>query len=98
MVRERFIALFNDSELRDLCFDLNIDYEILGGDGKADKVRGLIEHCERRNRFVELLETCHRLRPTAFKSLDWVQLLFYPGLKISERAKLVKIIIELSQN
>jgi hypothetical protein len=28
-------AHFNDSELRDLCFDLHIIYEDLGGDGKA---------------------------------------------------------------
>jgi hypothetical protein len=45
---------FNDSELRDLCFELDIDYESLGGEGKAAKARELVAFCERRDRLPEL--------------------------------------------
>jgi hypothetical protein len=45
---------FNDSELRDLCFELHIDYESLPGEGKAAKARELVSFCERRDRLSEL--------------------------------------------
>ena len=45
---------FNDSELRDLCFELHIDYESLPGEGKAAKARELVSFCERRDRLPEL--------------------------------------------
>ena len=48
------LARFGEGELKDLCFDLGIDYEDLPGQGKADKARELVAHCERRDRFAEL--------------------------------------------
>jgi len=47
----------NDSELRDLCFELHIDYESLPGEGKAAKARELVSFCERRDRLPELERT-----------------------------------------
>ncbi len=49
-IRDRF----NDGELRDLCFELHIDYESLPGEGKAAKARELVSFCERRDRLPEL--------------------------------------------
>jgi Effector-associated domain 7 len=40
---------FNDSELRTLCFNLGVDYDVLQGSGKSDKARELIIYLDRRN-------------------------------------------------
>lgn len=61
--RQKIAKHFNDSELRALCFDMGIDYEDLGGNGKADKIRELIAYCERRNNLAELLDICRQQRP-----------------------------------
>jgi hypothetical protein len=66
-LRQMIITYFNDSELRDLCFDLQIDYESLEGQGKASKARELIAYVVRYRRTAELIAVCRRLRPEA----DW---------------------------
>lgn len=45
---------FNTEELRTLCFDLEIDYESLGGEGKQGKIRELINYAKRADRLDEL--------------------------------------------
>lgn len=67
-LRKFLTTCFNDSELRDLCFTLHIDYEQLGGQNKADKVRELIAYCERHSRADELAQTCFSLRPHLFRT------------------------------
>jgi hypothetical protein len=52
---------FNDRELRDLCFELHIDYESLPGEGKAAKARELVSFCERRDRLPELERTAQQV-------------------------------------
>lgn len=64
-IRTFIVQHYNDSELRDLCFELGIDYENLPGGGKADKARELVAHCNRRGRLAELVELCRSQRPTA---------------------------------
>jgi hypothetical protein len=64
-LRDFIVAHFNDNELRDLCFDLGIDYESLPGEGKAAKARELTAYCQRRDRLAELEATCLRLRSDA---------------------------------
>lgn len=66
-LRQLLITLFNESELRDICFDLNIDYESLEGQGKSSKARELIRYVQRSGRTAELITLCRRLRPHA----DW---------------------------
>ena len=66
-LRNTLVTYFSDSELRDVCFDLGIDYENLGGDAKAGKARELVVYCQRRNRLAELEDACRRLRPHAFQ-------------------------------
>jgi hypothetical protein len=45
--REMLIKYFNDSELRALCFELNVEYEDLGGSSRSAKALELITYCER---------------------------------------------------
>ncbi len=45
--REMLIKYFNDSELRALCFELNVEYEDLGGTSRSAKALELITYCER---------------------------------------------------
>jgi hypothetical protein len=58
---------FNQNELRDLAFQLGIDYDGLPGDGKADKARELVQYLERRGRSPELVAICLQQRP----NVDW---------------------------
>jgi len=53
----------SSSELRTLCFDLQVDYEDLAGETKPDKARELIQYLERRGRLPELVPHLRGLRP-----------------------------------
>jgi tetratricopeptide (TPR) repeat protein len=59
-LRQSLIESFDDNELRDLCFDLRIDYESLPGDGKSAKARELVTYCERHKRLDELQAAIQR--------------------------------------
>ncbi len=54
---------FSEEELRTLCFQLGVDYEVLPGRGKADKARELVQYLERRDRVHELVEIGKGVRP-----------------------------------
>jgi hypothetical protein len=60
---EKVDHLFNDSELRDLCFRLNVNDEDLKGGGKRDKARELVMQIERHGRLPDLLQQVTTLRP-----------------------------------
>lgn len=62
-LRQMLVAHFRDGELRDLCFDIGIDYESLPGEGKSDKARELILACGRSGKLAALLAQCTQLRP-----------------------------------
>jgi AAA+ ATPase superfamily predicted ATPase len=62
-LRQRLLDYFDESELRNLAFDLNIDYEILAGESKSSKVSELIAYMERHGRVHELVAICRKLRP-----------------------------------
>jgi hypothetical protein len=53
---------FNDSELRELLFAVDFDYEGLTG-SKRDKIRELIGYYQRRGRLPELINLCSQARP-----------------------------------
>jgi hypothetical protein len=61
-LRQLLVEHFDESELRDLTFDLNVDYENLGGSGKSDKARALIGYLKRRGRLEELITLAQRRR------------------------------------
>ena len=58
---------FDEEELRDLCFRLDVDYDNLPGAGKAGKARNLITYHERRRTLPALVAMCRQLRP----NVDW---------------------------
>ena len=61
-LRENMYNAFTRSELRDVCFDMDVDYESLSGDTKGDDVRELIALCERSGQINELITMCSRRR------------------------------------
>lgn len=54
---------FVESELKLLCFKLDIDYEILPGENKSDKVMELILYCRRREILEQLVDEIILERP-----------------------------------
>lgn len=58
-LRRILTLLFDEEELRTLCFDLNVDYDSLRGEGKAAKARELVALTERLGQ-LELLEAAVR--------------------------------------
>ena len=60
---ERLDQQLNDSELRELCFKLGVDYENLPPGSKKDKARELISALERRERLHELMAMMPSLKP-----------------------------------
>jgi hypothetical protein len=64
-LRKKLVDLFSLEELQQICFDLGVDYEDLGSEGKSAKAVKLILFCQRRGRMNELMRACHELRPDA---------------------------------
>lgn len=62
-LRELLNQQFDTNELRQLCFDLAIEYENLPGETRAIKAQALIAHCLRHQHLPELLQQCTQLRP-----------------------------------
>ena len=62
-LRQNLADHFSDSELRDVCFDLGVNYDDLTGQNKADKARELVAYLDRRGHIQDLLVLCARLRP-----------------------------------
>lgn len=62
-LRQLLITHFNNSELRDLYFDLGVSYDDVEGTTKGDKARELIAFCQRHRRLLELQEFCQHQRP-----------------------------------
>lgn len=54
---------FSLEEIKNLCEDLGIDFEDLGGEGKESKARELIAFCLRRTWLDKLVMRCAELRP-----------------------------------
>ncbi len=69
-LRQILTERFDEGELRTLCFDLGIDYDSLGGSGKADKARELIAYSERHHSVAELIRVAKNQRP----DISWVGL------------------------
>ncbi len=55
--------VFNESELQELCFELNVDFESLNGSNRLDKLRALITYMNRRQELPTLVKRCQKLRP-----------------------------------
>jgi DNA-binding NtrC family response regulator len=55
---------FDMEEMKNLCFDLNIDFDSLRGEGK--KARELVAYCRRHGRMEDLSTRIAELRPELF--------------------------------
>ena len=58
---------FNVEELKTLCFNLGIEYEDLGGEGRSDKARELVKAMQRRTRLEHLVAHLALARPEAYR-------------------------------
>jgi hypothetical protein len=57
------VDLFSEQDLKDLCFDVQVDYENLEGTAKKHKARELIKHFSRRHRINVLIAAFQEHRP-----------------------------------
>ena len=64
---ETLTSYFDESELRTLCFHLNINYQDLSGNNRTDKIIAFVEYVERHRRIEKLLEVGPKLR----KEIPW---------------------------
>ena len=62
-IREILIEKFDEGELKTLANDLDVDYDNLPDQGKANKARELISFLDRRNQLPKLVEFGKRQRP-----------------------------------
>ena len=65
-LRQMLDQRFDVEEIKDLCFDLSIDFDDLRGEGKKD--RELVAYCQRHDRLEELATRIAALRPGALQS------------------------------
>ena len=66
-LRELLITYFDDNELKDLFFQLGLDYEDFKGFTRTDKARELIVAAERRGLLDDLIKKSMQMRPR----MDW---------------------------
>jgi len=66
ILRQTLDERFDLEEIKDLCFDLNIDFDDLRGEGK--KVRELVAYCQRHDRLEELTTRIATLWPGVLQS------------------------------
>ena len=68
-LQQLLVKHFDLSEMKQLCFDLTIDYEELAGDTKSEKARQLVKFGHRHGRIPEIVRQCAKERPKA----EWNQ-------------------------
>jgi hypothetical protein len=62
-LHQQIDAHFNEEELRTFCFKFGVDYDNLGGRGKSDKARELVDWAERQGRLSDLRAAVKAARP-----------------------------------
>lgn len=61
---------FNNEELQTLCFDLQIDYDNLGGKEKESKIREFVAYLERQGDILNLIKVISKVRP----NISWEEI------------------------
>ena len=69
-LREALMEYFNESDIRQICFDLDVDFEKLSGDNKTELVISLIEHFSNQGKIPQLIHACSMVR----KNVSWDQI------------------------
>jgi hypothetical protein len=67
LLRRNLRKYFDDSDLRQICFDLDVDYERLSGYPHAQQANQLVQLMTHDNRLTDLWAACTLIRPT----LNW---------------------------
>lgn len=62
-LRQNLQRSFSVAEIREICFDLGLDYDNLAGSKKAEKIIDLLGYLDRRQMVDQLLKVCRELRP-----------------------------------
>jgi hypothetical protein len=62
-LRRKLNEAFNETDLRNICWDLGIDYENISGENKLDKTRELLDYLDNRRTIPDLLEVLNKERP-----------------------------------
>lgn len=65
-LHELLVKYFDEEELRTLCFELEVDYDSLRGEGKANKARELVLYAQRIGSSAKLLAYLKKERPNVF--------------------------------
>ena len=68
-LRDAIVQHFSEEEVKTLCFDLDIDYESISGEGKAGKIRELLHVLRRSDRVPELFSALSRIQSGA----EWIE-------------------------
>ena len=66
ILRRKIARLFDDGELRSLCFDLEVTYDHLNGRNTKEKARELVAHIDKQGQIDELVELCRAEYPAEF--------------------------------
>lgn len=109
-LRQTVTRLFNEDELRTLCFDLGVDYDNVGGETKESKVRELIAYQYRRGQLRRLINTCAQYRADVrWRNLseqspnDQAEMMSFEGLfadvldKAQEQSNLINTMITMAK-
>jgi hypothetical protein len=78
-LRAFIVKHFDREELRTLCYDLGVDFDSLGGEGKAAKARELVAYMVRHSRLEELVAAVSQRRKTAWETQGLDELLAQPS-------------------
>ncbi len=62
---------FNEEELREFCFEIDVDYEDLRGSSKSSKARELADYCRRLGKVPLLWNKLYEYR----EHVDWAMVL-----------------------
>lgn len=92
-LREQLVSHFSLDELRDLCFELDIDFENLPGEAKAGKAREMIIYCRNRAMMNQLTGKVQLARP----NLPWTTGGISQGTKPADEAAPEQLVYALVQ-
>ena len=92
-LRRQIVQKLSDSELRSLCQDLNVIYEILAGQSLEDKARELLQLLWKLERVAELVAWCERERPNVSWQLirPKVEVRTFSEADVARQAKIIEV-------
>lgn len=64
-IRDCIVYHFDDGELKTMCFDLGVNYDLLEDGGLSDKAREFVLLMQRQGRCDELIQYCRDKRPNS---------------------------------